>query len=304
MAPPDAPPPDAAEVLCVGEVLWDALPAGLFLGGAPYNVACHLRAQGRRVAFASRVGDDRLGREARRRMRQRGLADDLVQTDDAHETGFVEVALDAAGTARYTIVEPVAWDALAPDAALTARAERAAALVYGTLAQRSAATRATLQALWTTPALKVYDVNLRPPFADPALVAASLAAADVVKLNDDEVATLSRWWDLPAALPDAAAALAQRFGCTTVCVTRGGAGAGLWHAGAWHEHPGYDVVVADTVGAGDAFLARLLGGLLDGMPPAPLLAAANRLGAYVAARPGATPAYDGRRVDELPLAAR
>ena len=123
------------EILCVGEILWDALPDGLFLGGAPFNVACHLHALGTDVAFASRVGDDTLGEEALRRLRARGLGADLMQIDGSLPTGFVRVALDATGEPEYEIVEPAAWDAITLSDALSQHADRAAALVYGSLAR-------------------------------------------------------------------------------------------------------------------------------------------------------------------------
>src|SRR5205814_7833968 len=102
-----------SEILCVGEVLWDALPAGLFLGGAPFNVACHLRAAGWRVGMVSRVGADQLGDEALRRAKWYGVGVDLIQTDAERPTGLVRVTIDEAGNAEYEILEPAAWDAIA-----------------------------------------------------------------------------------------------------------------------------------------------------------------------------------------------
>src|SRR5918911_4746997 len=125
-----------SEILCVGEVLWDALPAGLFLGGAPFNVACHLRAAGMPVTLVSRVGADLLGEEALRRVARYGVGTDLVQVDPALPTGFVRVTIDDAGNPEYEIVEPAAWDAIEPTDALLARAAGARAVVFGTLAQR------------------------------------------------------------------------------------------------------------------------------------------------------------------------
>jgi fructokinase len=279
------------EILCVGEILWDALPDGLFLGGAPFNVACHLHALGTDVAFASRVGDDTLGEEALRRLRARGLGADLMQIDGSLPTGFVRVALDATGEPEYEIVEPAAWDAITLSDALSQHADRAAALVYGSLAQRAATSRQTIQELTQAAALCVFDVNLRPPFIDRTVIEHSLRAADVVKCNVDELARLQSWFDLPGDRADGLGALAAAFECETVCVTGGAEGAWLWRRGAQWHHPGYEVAVADTVGAGDAFLAALLAGLLDDCDGDTLLEFANRLGAYVASRDGALPAY-------------
>lgn len=288
------------EVLCIGEILWDALPEGLFLGGAPFNVARHLHALGETVAFASRVGDDVLGQEALRRLRVHGLDPALVQLDDTLPTGFVRVALDHhTGEPDYEIVEPAAWDAIACTDALRQRAASAAALVFGSLAQRAAPTRPTIQCLCDTDALRVFDINLRPPYIDRAVIERSLHVADVVKLNADELQRLRNWFGLAAAPDMALEALATTFDCRVVCVTRGRAGARLWQDGTYAAHPGHDVAVEDTVGAGDAFLSALLAGLLDERSGTALLALANRLGAYVAAHAGALPPYEVRCLDDI-----
>jgi fructokinase len=278
-----------SEVLCVGEVLWDALPEGLFLGGAPFNVACHLRAAGTPVSMVSRIGDDRLGDEVLRRAARYGVGVDLVQVDPALPTGFVRVSIDDSGNPDYEILEPAAWDAIAPSESLLARAARARAIVFGTLAQRHAISRSTIQRLWDTDALMVFDVNLRPPFEDREIVKRSLQRADVVKISDDELRRVADWFGLQGSPRETVAALAEVFACSVVCVTRGSAGAALWHDGKWSEHPGFTVEVRDTVGAGDAFLAVLLAGLLAGGPDSALLQHANLIGAYVATQFGALP---------------
>lgn len=277
-------------VLCYGEIVWDSLPAGLFLGGAPLNVARHLRAQGVPVAIASRVGSDRLGTEAVERVAREGVGTDLVQIDPARPTGFVKVRLDTGSTPEFEIVRPAAWDAIEPTAALLDHARRADTLVFGTLAQRSATSRATLERLLDTDARKIYDVNLRPPFVEREIVRRSLEAADMVKLNEDELVRLGEWFGGSGDDRDRAGWLAAMFGCDVVCVTRGENGAALWHRGAWAEHPGFEVAVRDTVGAGDAFLATLIAGMLRGEPDDELLRRANRVAAWVASQHGAVPA--------------
>jgi len=280
----------ASEILCVGEVLWDALPAGLFLGGAPFNVACHLRAAGQPVAMVSRVGSDHLGDEARRRMAGYGVTTDLVQVDKSLPTGLVRVTVDDGGNAEYEIVEPAAWDAIVPDDALLRRAAEARAIVFGTLAQRNAVTRGTIERLWETDTLKVLDVNLRRPHDDAEIVRRSLRHADVVKMNDAELLRIAEWFGVRGSVREMTTALAETIKCETVCVTRGRDGAVLWRDGRWTEHAGFEVEVRDTVGAGDAFLAVLLAGLLTGAEDHALLQHANLIGAYVATHPGAVPA--------------
>lgn len=287
------------DILCMGEVLWDALPDGLFLGGAPFNVACHLHALGEEASFVSRVGDDVLGHEALRRLKARGLGADLMQIDASLPTGFVRVALSHSGEPDYEIVEPAAWDAITLTDALRQRAKHADAIVVGSLAQRAATSRQTIQAATQADALIVFDVNMRPPYVDQSVIEATLRAADVVKMNEDEMQRLRTWFDLPDDPEAALHALSDRFSCQALCVTRGAEGARLWHAGRLHTTPGHDIAVADTVGAGDAFLAALLTGLVAGRTGPDLLALANRLGAYVASRSGATPTYPITTLDDI-----
>jgi fructokinase len=285
-----------SEVLCVGEVLWDALPEGLFLGGAPFNVACHLRAAGTTATLVSRIGEDRLGDEVLRRAARYGVGVDLVQVDPALPTGFVRVSVDDAGNPDYEILAPAAWDAIAPTEALISRAAKARAIVFGTLAQRNATSRGTIERLWETDALMVFDANLRPPFEDRAIVKRSLQRADVVKISASELQQVADWFDLHGSPRETVNALAEMFDCSVVCVTRGSGGAALWHDGKWSEHPGFKVEVKDTVGAGDAFLAVLLAGLLSGGPDSSLLQHANLIGAYVATQFGAVPSDQGAAV--------
>ena len=278
-----------SEILCVGEVLWDALPAGLFLGGAPFNVACHLRAAGLATSMVSRVGRDQLGDEVLRRCPWYGVGADLIQVDDGLPTGLVRATIDEAGNADYEIVEPAAWDAIALSTELEARADAARAIVFGSLAQRKPATRRTIERLWRSEALMVFDVNLRPPYEDREIVRSSLRRADVVKLSDRELAKVAQWFTLGGTLRQQVASLAEEFSCQTVCVTRGPEGAALWNDGRWTEQSGYEVEVRDTVGAGDAFLAVLLAGLLDRADDSTILRHANLIGAYVATQFGAVP---------------
>lgn len=276
-------------IVCVGEVLWDSMPAGLFVGGAPQNVAYHLHRLGAKARLLSRVGDDVLGREILRRLEATGLNSEFVETDPALPTGFVRVAIGPEGMPTYDIVRPSAWDAIAVAPPTLRRLSEAKAIVFGSLAQRSEISRSAIQALSAAIKPSVFDVNMRPPFVDQAIIEVSLAVADFVKMNIDELAVLSRWFALPVSPRDAAESLARRFGSSVVCVTKGGDGASLWHDGRWTEHPGFRVEVRDTVGSGDAFLAGLLDGLLDGRDDESTLDFACRLGAFVATRTGATP---------------
>jgi fructokinase len=202
----------------------------------------------------------------------------------------VRATLDDSGEARYEILGPAAWDAIEETEALMRRAMAARAIVFGSLAQRDARSRATIERLWRSPALMVFDLNLRPPHDDRDVVARSLRRANVVKLTRDELRWLRRHFDTPADEAGAAREIARAYSCDVVCVTRGSEGAALWRHGEWTEHPGFPVEVRDTVGAGDAFLAVLLMGILGDVDSPSLLQNANLIGAYVSTQFGAVPA--------------
>jgi fructokinase len=290
------------KVMCVGEVLWDSLPGGLFLGGAPFNVAYHLHALSVDALLATCVGDDVLGRIVCQRTREKGLSTDLFQIETTLPTGLVHVLLDAAGNASYEIVAPAAWDCIRMTPAIEEVSAAAGAIVFGSLAQRGAVSRVTIQQLLERDCLKVFDVNLRPPHGDRAIIEYGLERAEVVKLNDQEFARLAGWFSLPEALEKGAAALAARFSVETICVTRGSRGAVLWNRGNFTAHPGFTVQVRDTVGSGDAFLASLVDGLMNNLPDERILSSANALGAFVATREGPTPPVDRdavRRIESM-----
>lgn len=285
--------PSRPSVLCIGELLWDALPRGLFLGGAPFNVAAHLHALGADVTLASRVGNDVLGDEAVRRVQGRGMSTQLIQRDPQHRTGFVEVDLDVDGVASYTIVEPAAWDTIELTPLLNHKAGRADAVVFGSLAQRNPTSRTTIQTVaQVATGWRVLDVNLRPPHTPRNVVEDALDLADVVKMNEEELDELCFWLDLPPSLDEGMHAVGEIFALEACCVTRGADGAVLWRAGELYTHGGVDTDVRDTVGAGDAFLAALLVGLLAGEDDEAVLDRACRTGAYVASKDGATPSLD------------
>ena len=282
-----------ATVVCFGEILWDFLPRGAFPGGAPFNVAYHLHRSGLRSTLVSAVGHDLLGEELLRRLRHWGLSTDGVNQHPDLPTGYVRAALNPGGDATYEIAQHVAWDEIAPGEQTLRTTREARALVFGSLALRSPANRTALNLLLDTlpaSALRVFDVNLRPPFDDLPLVREIARRATVLKLNRQEAARLA---DTGAGRDeDHARAIAQQSDCRTVCISAGEHGAGLLVDETWHWAPGRPVLVRDTVGAGDAFMAGFLAGLLrDEMPPAEALACACRLGEFVAGQDGATPEY-------------
>jgi len=284
----------ATTVICYGEVLWDCLPRGIFAGGAPINVAYHLRQFGMNALPLTAVGEDFLGQEMLRRFRYWGLSTELVSQIEK-PTGAVVAELDAAGAASYTFLEDVAWDHIPLTDNARGCASQAKALVFGTLAQRSQENGdrlAELRAIGNS-AKKVYDVNLRPPFDSAQLVWELAKGCDLIKLNDDE---LGRLLECPVpvdSLETSARRFAEKTGCDRICVTAGKHGAGLLWEGSWSFDPPEPIKIKDTVGAGDAFLAALLHGWLEGaLSPANNLQRAARVAEFVAGCDGATPPYE------------
>ena len=285
----------AGTVVGIGELLWDLLPGGPRLGGAPFNVVAHLARFGCRTVYVSAVGRDDRGREAAAGVARLGVATTHLQVNDL-PTGVVRVRLDAQGVPDYQIVSPAAYEVLGPlDAESLASVGDVDLLVFGTLAQRFAGTReATRQlAQAARDAPRLYDVNLRTGCWDAGLVERLLDIATVVKLNDDERRVLAGVLGLPASPTERfARALAERYGLRGVCVTHGPAGATLLLDGACGEAPSPPVEVVDTVGAGDAFAAALGYGLIHRWDVTEILSVATRLGALVASREGATPGWE------------
>jgi len=276
----------------LGEVLWDLLPGGRQLGGAPANFAYHAQALGARGVVASAVGDDELGREILARLDALGLDRSAVQVDHRHPTGTVSVQVDADGHPQYVIHEDVAWDFIEATGELTALAGRADAVCFGSLAQRAPASRAAIRRfLKLTPreCLRIFDINLRQSYYDRQVIAESLDVADVLKLNVDELTAITDLFDLPGGEDQAARAMLHRFGLTLVAVTRGSAGSVLITKDQVSSCPPQQVKVADTVGAGDAFTAALALGMLTDRPLDLTHRHAARLAAYVCTQVGATP---------------
>ncbi|GAC1371198.1 MAG: carbohydrate kinase [Hymenobacter sp.] len=277
-------------IACFGEMLWDVLPTGKQPGGAPLNVAVHLRNFGLEAALISRVGHDDLGTELLAFVESKGLSTEHVQHGETHLTGVVKANVSDTNEVTYKIVQPVAWDYIQYDPALSALVQGAEAFVFGSLSARSPVSRETLYRLLQQASLKVFDVNLRPPHYSRDVVQYLLRQADIVKLNHHELAEIMGWFGASPAEETALEWLAARFQLQAVCVTKGADGAALWTGGRLYRRPGCVVTVQDTIGSGDAFLAALLKGWLAGQPPAEYLAFACAAGSLVASYQGATPA--------------
>ena len=292
-------------ILGLGELLWDVLPEGPRLGGAPANFAVMAGQLGSHAALLSRIGRDDPGRTAVDRLDPLPADASFLQVDSAHETGRVTVYFED-GQPRYTIHQPAAWDFLELTDEWVMLAERADALCFGSLAQRCIESRQTIQTLVaqsSAACIRIFDVNLRTPFCSGEVIQESLELATVVKMNDAEVPLVLGLLGLPVeeapaidelhvldALRQGAVRLLAEFpALSMVAVTRGAQGSLLVTREEWHAHAGIQVRVADTIGAGDAFTAALTHYMLRGADLATLNEAGNRWGAWVASQVGAMP---------------
>jgi fructokinase len=289
-------------VVGLGESLFDCLDERIVLGGAPLNLAVHahrlLSTRGGCGMVVSRVGTDELGDRLIHELEERGLETSLIQRDSAHPTGTVQVTFDQDGHPDYSIARDVAWDYIELSQGVRSVAAGCSAVCFGTLAQRSETSRRTIQEFLTIAqqAIRLYDVNLRKGSYTAEIIGQSLAAANVAKLNEQELPQVCELIGVAANLskdPDGqAGALRQAFDLNVLALTRGEAGTVLYAGGQRLEakpgrfpsEPG-----ADSVGAGDACGAGLICGLLLEWPLQDTLTLANQMGAYVASRRGATP---------------
>lgn len=283
------------QIVGLGEILWDVFPDGARFGGAPANFACTaagLAAGSARVSMAGAVGRDDLGRRALAEFSSRGV--DVAAVAVLPEpTGRVDVTVDVAGHASYVFAPDCAWDNVPWSDSLERLAAETSAVCYGTLGSRGATALATIRrfvAAVPSPALRILDINLRPPFWSPEIVRDSLPLANIVKCNDDELPVVAEILGLTGSPESILRQLVDRHALRLAALTRGAKGSLLVTAdGSASDLPGTPAEVIDTVGAGDAFTAAVTLGLLAGWPLSTLHAHAERVAAYVCTQRGGTP---------------
>jgi len=275
----------------LGEILWDVLPDKRMLGGAPTNFAYHVNGLGGTGVPVSCVGDDDLGREALSLLSSYGLNIDAIAIDPVHPTGTVDARIDDQGVATYVFPDDVAWDFLSLNDTAMALAAKAGAVCFGTLAQRSEISRRAIrQFLAAAPdALKVYDINLRQNFFTPEIIGQSLDLVDVLKINDDELALVSRMLSLPAGERDALEAIMLRHSLRLAVLTRGDKGSLIVSPDGVSDLSGEPTEVVDTIGAGDSFTAAMVLAYLDGQSLDEINRYATKVAAYVCGCSGAMP---------------
>lgn len=278
-------------VVGLGEILWDVFPDGPRFGGAPANVACHAAQLGANSHMASAVGPDELGNKALKALEEKHVNTDCV-IRSSYPTGVVNVQLDAAGKASYQFAEDTAWDHLEWSDNWESLASKTSAVCFGTLGQRSESSRKTIHRfLEATPdaCLRVFDINLRPPFYSDEIILNSLRPANILKLNDEELPYLAKLCDISGTDVEVMQALSQKFDLQLVALTRGGSGAVLCRGDEISESGGAPTTVVDTVGAGDSFTAALILGLLENRDLDTINHQAGKIAAFVCSQPGATP---------------
>jgi len=284
-------------IICFGEVLWDVLPAGRKLGGAPLNVSLRAQSFGNKAAMISSIGKDRIGEELAEAMKAHGGSLDHIQVTEAYATSEVLVELDEHGTATYDIKMPCAWDAIALLERDIQAVKASDAFIYGSLVARNITSRKTLLALLDHAGYKVFDVNLRPPHYSPERIISLMKPADFVKFNDEELYEICAHLGMhDKALEACIGFLAEKTDTGQICVTLGKDGAALFYNNTFYYNKGFRVKVADTVGAGDSFLAAVVSQLLDDRPPQEAIDFACAVGAIVASRNGANPAVSASEI--------
>lgn len=287
-------------IVCYGEVLWDMLPTGKKLGGAPLNVALRAQSFGHSAKVISSLGNDAAGESIVEQMNSYSASLDHIQKSGNYSTSEVLVTLDDTGSASYEIKMPCAWDdiqLLDQDVEVVRSAD---AFIYGSLVARQSASRDTLFALLKESKFNVFDVNLRPPHYELSTLVTLMEQADFIKFNDDEIFEISEAMGLmDLSLEECVSFIAEKTNTSRICVTLGAAGAVIYQDCEFVYNKGYEIIVADTVGAGDSFLATLISQLLAGADSHTALDFACAVGALVASKQGANPIVSKKEIQEM-----
>ena len=295
---------ERGKYVCVGlgEILWDMLPEGKQLGGAPANFAYHAQALRGQGVVVSCIGEDELGREIITRLDELGLDRLYLAVDKTHPTGTVTVELDQSGKPDYTIHQNVAWDFIPSDPRLAELAGRTDAVCFGSLCQRSQVSRGTVRAFLeaTRPdCIRVFDINLRQQFFDREIILSMLKSSTVLKLNDEELPVVAELLGLTGSASDVLLQLTQKYALRMIALTRGANGSCLYTPGQMCSHRGFATQIADTVGAGDSFAAAITLGLLHGRTLDEINECANRVASFVCSQSGATPRLPDTLAEEF-----
>ncbi|WP_339865690.1 carbohydrate kinase [uncultured Algoriphagus sp.] len=279
-------------VVIFGEMLWDCLPSGPVPGGAPMNVTLNLHQLGLNSRLISSIGNDADGQNLLAFLHTFDLPVEFIQINQEQETSKVLVNDDDPENIKYTIVSPVAWDFIHWNPEIDKAVASADAFVFGTLGVRNSESLTTLLRLLHHKTIRIFDANLRPPFYDFEIIETLLGFTDILKINEDELEIFADYFNIDSGVNSVCAHLDQHYPMDLICVTQGSKGAMIYNKGKIITHEGYKVQVADTIGAGDAFLSGFIKTYLEKQPLDQVLDFACKLGAFVASKKGGTPRYE------------
>lgn len=281
------------KTICYGELLWDRFPSGLKPGGAPLNVAYHLKKMGIDSHIISCVGKDQSGKELLKIIDQWGITRELCKVSERFPTGEVIVKENRiTDEVSYDILAPAAWDFITQEKAQASYIEEACCFVFQSLSARNTCSRKTLYALLEQASYRVFDVNLRPPFYTQSLIKDLIRKADLVKVNLSELNEITSW--LKSGLSselDAINCMKECFNVDKILLTKGNKGAIYYTEEGTYSKPGMPLKVKDTVGSGDAFLGGFLSAIINGKTADQAMDQATLLGSFIATKQGACPDY-------------
>jgi fructokinase len=279
-------------VICYGEILWDVLPDGPQPGGAPLNVAYHLNKLGLNASLISRIGNDVNGQKLVELMDLWGISKTLLQTDERYDTSQVLARMNNGNEVTYEIIYPVAWDFIAGNGKLNEQIKSAVYFIYGSLASRNDISRDTLFKLLDTAAIKVFDINLRPPFISRSLLEVLLTKADIVKFNEAELSVVQVMFKGSyEGEANKVRFIQDKFNIPEVIVTKNEFGASYYRGDKAYHTWGNEIKVKDTIGSGDSFLAAFIAGHCHGDQPPDILQKAIAMGGFIATKKGGCPQY-------------
>ena len=286
--------------VCFGEVLWDIFPTHKKIGGAPLNVSLRMNSIGVNTTMISRIGDDDNGKDILSFLNDQEVTTDLIQITGEYKTGAVQVMINEKGNASYDITYPSAWDKIEQDEDVLSLVSNTDVLIFGSLICRDEVSRNTLFAIIHHSNYSVFDVNLRQPYYTKENLIKLMKASDFIKLNDEELLEISQMLNSPFnSFEQNIRFIASQMGASQICVTKGAFGAVLFYNDKFYYNSGYFIKVADTVGAGDSFLASLVTKLLRGDLPQKALNFACAIGALVASKEGANPEISEKEIKKF-----
>lgn len=287
-----------AKITCFGEVLWDVFPTHKKIGGAPLNVASRLKSFNHNVSMISAIGKDQLGDKILSYLKDNTINTDCIQTLADYKTGEVTVTLNKKGSASYVIEHPSAWDKIQLTEFSKKTVEESDVFVFGSLAARNEVSRETLYNLVNIAKYNVFDVNLRPPHYTKEILFHLMQKAHFIKFNDEELYEISAYLGSKYnSLEQNLWFISKKTNTKHICVTKGQHGAVLLYGDSLFYNSGYQINVADTVGAGDSFLASLISQLQNDEPPQKAIDFACAVGALVAQSEGANPKLLNSEID-------